>query len=78
MGKYFRGWNCRDEFKFFIKQQNGLYKRFDEVHEERGYKDEFIEEILRKIGFNFVEKFDGYSNLKATNKSERITYIVRK
>ena len=63
---------------FFIKQQNGLYKRFDEVHEERGYKDEFIEEILRKIGFNFVEKFDGYSNLKATNKSERITYIVRK
>ena len=45
---------------FFIKQQNGLYKRFDEVHEERGYKDEFIEEILRKIGFNFVEKFDGY------------------
>lgn len=63
---------------FFIKQQNGLYERFDEIHEERAYKEEFIEKILKDIGFSYIEKHNGYSNFKVCKESERITYIVRK
>ena len=63
---------------FFIKQQNGLYERFDEIHEERAYREEFIEKVLRDIGFKVIESYNGYSNLKVTKESERITYIVRK
>lgn len=63
---------------FFTKKPNGLYERFEEVHEERAYKEELIEKILKNIGFNLVEKYNGYSNLDVHKESERITYIVRK
>ncbi|SHI05635.1 class I SAM-dependent DNA methyltransferase [Clostridium grantii] len=62
---------------FFLK--NGEeYKRFDECHTERAYKEKDVEEILKSVGFNIVEKLDNYNEKKVTEKTERITYIVRK
>jgi ubiquinone/menaquinone biosynthesis C-methylase UbiE len=62
---------------FFLK--NGeQYKRFDECHTERAYMEVEVEELLISTGFNIVEKMDNYNDEKVTNKTERITYVVRK
>lgn len=63
---------------FFVKQDNDLYQKFEEEHFERAYSEEFIEEILKKCKFKILNKFEGYSNDKVKENSERILYVVKK
>lgn len=62
---------------FFIKKGN-LYERFDEEHEERAYKQEEIENLLKISGFKIINKYNGYSSEDVTDKSERIVYVTKK
>lgn len=65
------------DLTFFVK--NGeLYERFNEVHQERAYREEEIEKILKKVGFNVKGKYNGYTQEKVTTESERILYVVTK
>ena len=63
---------------FFVKQDNGLYEKFEEEHFERAYKESHIEQALQKCGFKILKKFAGYSDQKVEENSERILYVVRK
>lgn len=62
---------------FFVKEGD-LYRRIDEYHRERAYKDEKVEEMLIAAGFKILKKLDNYENPQVTNKTERITYVVTK
>ncbi len=62
---------------FFIKKEN-LYERFDEEHEERAYKTEEIEEVLKSAGLKCMAKYDGYSFKEISKYSERIVFVVTK
>ncbi|MCM0650619.1 class I SAM-dependent methyltransferase [Clostridium swellfunianum] len=62
---------------FFVKE-GSVYRRFDEEHCERAYKEEFLDRILHKIGFKIVCKLDNYVNLSILEDSERIAYVLRK
>ncbi|WMJ81090.1 class I SAM-dependent methyltransferase [Clostridium sp. MB40-C1] len=62
---------------FFVKEGE-LYKRFDEEHEEKAYSEEFLDNLLNKIGFEILEKLDNYNDNKISTKTERIVYILRK
>lgn len=62
---------------FFVK--NGeLYERFEEEHVERAYREKELETILSNCGLEVINKFDGYSNNKVQENSERIVYVVKK
>ncbi len=63
---------------FFVKTENELYKRFEEEHFERAYKESYIENILKKCNFRIINKFSGYSDEEVNENSERILYIVSK
>lgn len=63
---------------FFVKQENDLYEKFEEEHFERAYSEEYIEDILKKCQFKILNKFEGYSNKKVKENSERILYVVGK
>ncbi|MGL5244807.1 MAG: class I SAM-dependent DNA methyltransferase [Sarcina sp.] len=65
------------DLNFFIKQGD-LYERFNEVHEERAYKEEVVENILEEIGFKIVGKYDNYTKNPLKDESERILYIIKK
>lgn len=62
---------------FFVKKGE-LYERFEEEHFERAYKEEYLEELLNKCGFNILGKFEGYTTKEVKKDSERILYIVSK
>jgi len=62
---------------FFVKKGE-LYERFEEEHLERAYSEEFIEEALHKCGLKVISKYNGYTEEKVHEKSERIMYIVKK
>ena len=63
---------------FFVKQDNGLYERFEEQHFERAYKEYHIEHALEECGFKLLKKFEGYSDQEIDENSERILYVVSK
>lgn len=62
---------------FFVKKGN-LYERFDEEHEERAYKEEEIENLLKVSGFTIINKYNGYNEESVNKESERIVYITKK
>lgn len=64
---------------FFVKDnESDLYERFEEEHNERAYKEEEIQEFLKKANLKVLNKFDGYSNNEVSQQSERILYVVGK
>lgn len=62
---------------FFIKDGE-VYRRFDEEHKERAYKEEFLDKLLNDIGFVIIKKLDNYKEEKITYETERIVYILTK
>jgi ubiquinone/menaquinone biosynthesis C-methylase UbiE len=62
---------------FFVKK-GSLYERFEEEHFERAYREEEIENILKKCGFTFIGKYNGYYDEPVKEDSERILYVVGK
>lgn len=63
---------------FFVKNEDGLYERFEEEHLEKAYKEDFIEETLQSLGLKVINKFDGYTKEKVNDNTERIVYVVKK
>lgn len=62
---------------FFVKEED-KYRRFDEEHRERAYKEEFIDKILRELGFKILKKLDNYISDNIKETTERIVYVVQK
>lgn len=67
-----------DMYLTFFIQDGDVYKRFDEYHTERAYKEEFIENTLNSVGFKLVAKLDNYTDAAINEKTERITYVLTK
>lgn len=62
---------------FFVKE-NENYKRFDEEHTERAYKEDYLESIITEAGFIISKKLNNYEETPIDKNCERITYILTK
>lgn len=58
--------------------QGALFRRFQEVHYQRGYRLEQMRKFLARAGLDFVEALDADTHGKVTDKSERIYVVARK
>ncbi|MVX66113.1 methyltransferase domain-containing protein [Clostridium chromiireducens] len=63
---------------FFVRNETGLYEKFEEEHFERAYTEHYIEQILKECKFKVLSKFEGYSNNEVKANSERILYVLSK
>ena len=70
--------NLLSMFLTFFVKKGGLYERFEEEHLERAYRQEEIEKYLRLSNLEVINKFDGYTNCKVQDNSERLVYVVKK
>ena len=69
---------CSFNIDIFIKQENGLYKKYEEYHEERAYSIYEIETAIKNAGLNPVGIYNDRSFDAADDKSERIFFIAKK
>ena len=76
---YFDEETGRNEYDLtlFIRQENGLYERVSEVHEEQGYTPEQIREYITRSGMEYVRTFDAESGDVPEATSEKVFYVVR-
>jgi ubiquinone/menaquinone biosynthesis C-methylase UbiE len=63
---------------FFIENKNGSYERLSETFSEVAYTAKQVQTALDNAGLELVDFFDDLTDLKPTEETERITYIVRK
>lgn len=62
---------------FFIREDH-LFRRFDEVHVEKAYALDKIEEFLKKTELDIVEKYADHRRAQVTDESVRVIYFIRK
>lgn len=68
---------CNFYLTFFVNQ-DGLYKRFDETHVEKAYKNQDILKYLEDSGFNEINIYDNFTFQTPKQDSERIFFIAKK
>lgn len=71
------GINCY-ELTLFVKEEEMLYNKYEEIHYQRGYTLEEIKELIEDAGLEFTEAFEDYQRNPVKKKSERICVIARK
>ena len=66
------------QLALFIKQNDNIYKKYEEVHYQRAYSLVLIQKMLETNGFTVLEINDEYSDEKAKEDSEIVTIIAQK
>lgn len=68
---------CDFYLSFFVQADNGWYRRFDEAHTQRAYRQSEVERLLKEAGLLSVHVFDGYSKRAPLADSQRLVYVAR-
>lgn len=66
------------ELAFFVKAENDLYERFDEVHFQRTFPVQEYVNMLLEVGFKIERVFADWEDEAPAEESERIFFQVRK
>lgn len=61
----------------FVQERNDLYRKYEEIHIQRGYNLEQMIKIVKTSGLEFLNAYDAFTHDTATEKSERIYIIAR-
>jgi len=63
---------------FFTEDENGLYKRFEEVHRETAFAESDVRKAAAKSGLTVCAVYDELTFDGPQDTSERIFYILRR
>ena len=63
------------DLTIFVQEEDGLFRRFQENHYQRGYRPETIRALLQEAGLKLIQMIDGDTRGPVTAESERI-YVV--
>ena len=66
------------ELAFFIRNETGLYARFDEIHYQRTFTVHDYVTIITEIGFTIDRIFADWEDEAPDDESERVFFQIRK
>lgn len=66
------------ELAFFVRNDSGMYRRFDEAHYQRTFNTYSYVEMLNEAGFSIERIFADWEDEPPHEESERIFFQVRK
>lgn len=65
------------DLTIFVREQEDLFRKFEEVHYQRGYTLSEMKELLAQAGLTFVQAMDSDTKGEVCDTSERIYVIAR-
>lgn len=65
------------ELTLFIKEENDLFRRYEELHYQRAYHIEEISELINKSGMKLLEVYDAFTRNKPEEDSERVYFVCQ-
>lgn len=63
------------DLTLFIQEEQGLYRKYEEIHYQRAYSLETIKRLLKESGMKFIAAYDAFTKEPVREDSERI-YII--
>ena len=69
---------CTYGFDLFYREEDGLWRREEEVHEEYAYQPEELEDMLRQAGFRHIKQYGELSMRPPKEGAQRIFFAARK
>ncbi len=66
------------ELTFFIREENGLYRKYEETHMQRAYEIARVKELLTAAGLETLAVYDEYTGQPVKEDSERICFVAGK
>lgn len=61
----------------FLREKDGRYSRYDELHEQRAYTVEQLRSAAEEAGMEFVAAYDGCSRRPAAEDTNRLYVVMR-
>lgn len=65
------------DLTLFIREENDLYRKYEETHFQRAYELDTVKKLLEQAGMEFVAAYDAFSKEPVKEDSERIYVIAR-
>lgn len=65
------------DLTLFIREENGLYRKYEETHYQRVYDLDTVKSLLEEAGLEFVAAYDAFTREPVKADSERIYIIAR-
>ena len=65
------------DLTLFIKEDSGLFRKYQETHYQRGYELGTIKRLLTEAGMEFVTAYDAFTREAPREDSERLYVIAR-
>ena len=62
---------------YIIKEDDELYRKYEETHFQRAYEVETVKKLLEEAGMEFVAAYDAFTHESVKPDSERIYMIAR-
>ena len=62
----------------FIREEDDLYRRYQETHFERAWSLDEIKKALTEAGMEFVAAYDAFTKNAPRKESDRIYVVARK
>jgi len=67
---------CKMELNFFLKNENNMFRRFEEVQIQRAYETQEIILLLKDAGFSSVDTYSGFEFKNISESDERIVFVA--
>lgn len=65
------------DLTLFIREEDDLYRKYEETHYQRVYDLETVKNLLKEAGMEFVAAYDAFTREPVREDSERIYIIAR-
>lgn len=65
------------ELSLFIREESGLYRKYQETHYQRAYDLETMKSLIKESGLEYITAYDAFTKNAPTDESERIYVIAR-
>ncbi|MCI8466064.1 MAG: class I SAM-dependent methyltransferase [Lachnospiraceae bacterium] len=65
------------ELTLFLKEESGLYRKYEEFHYQRAYSLEEIRKALSEAGMEWVAFYDAFTENAPNETSERVYVVAR-
>ena len=65
------------DLTLFLREDEDNYRRFKEVHMQKGYEPERVKQLLEKAGLKVESVTDAYTGRPMSEESERVLFTAR-
>ena len=65
------------ELTIFVKEEDDLYRKYEETHYQKAYDIERVQELIREAGMEVLAVYDAFTKNPPKKDSERVYFIAR-